>query len=270
MKSHIITLLISCSAVLFSCEKVIDVDLNESEPKLVIEAVLQAGPHDFTVLISETTSYFDSETAVLRDDAQVQLMDNAGLEVDIPLVSNGRYSLPVDAEVGRTYTLAVSIAGARYLASAEVPEKVTILELEYEFREGGGPIDEGYQLFSRFTDDPTRSNYYRNVHAINGVYQLAGEDLQVIDDNLFDGSERARLPIFQRSFDPGATVTLVLQHIDENSFEYLNSLADIIGEDGGPNSGSAAPGNPVSNWDGEILGYFGAFAADTLSVELPE
>ena len=148
--------------------------------------------------------------------------------------------------------------------------QVKLEELEAEFREAFGPFDEGYQIFLRFADDGNRRNYYRQIHAIDGIFELAGEDLQVTDDNLFDGSERARLPIFQRVFDPGVSMTVILQHIDKNSFDYLNSLADIIGEDGGPNGGSAAPGNPTTNWDGGVLGYFGAIATDTLQIDLPE
>ena len=271
MKLQPINLLLLLSVVLVcACEKVIDVDLNESDPQLVIEARLQQGQHDFEVLISQTANYFSDEAPTFRNDAQVRLLDNAGTSIDIPLINDGLYRANVEAVSGQTYTLEVTLGDTRYLANAEVPVPVELRELEAEFREGGGPIEEGYQIFLRFTDDPQRKNYYRQIHAIDGVYELAGEDLQVTDDNLFDGSENARLPIFQRAFDPGVTLTVILQHIDESSFEYLNALSDIIGDDGGPNSGSAAPGNPTGNWDGEILGYFGAFTADTLQIELPE
>ncbi|MEL7427434.1 MAG: DUF4249 domain-containing protein [Bacteroidota bacterium] len=265
-----ISLLVLLAPFLFACEQVIDVDLNESDPQVVIEARLEAGQHDFEVLISETTSYFSNETAVYRNDAQVRLLDNVGGMIEVPLESNGLYRTSVNAISGQTYTLEVSLNDKTYMASAEVPQEVVLDELEAEFREAFGPFDEGYQVFLRFADNGERRNYYRQIHAIDGVFELAGEDLQVTDDNLFDGSERARLPIFQRIFDPGVSITVVLQHIDKNSFDYLNSLADIIGEDGGPNGGSAAPGNPTTNWDGDILGYFGAIATDTLQIDLPE
>ena len=265
-----ISILALLLTVLFSCEKVIEVDLNDSDPQVVIEARLEAGEHDFEVLISETTSYFSNEPVVYRNDAQVRLLDNTGGAIAVPLDDNGRYTTRVDAVSSQTYTLEVELGGNRYLASAEVPELVALQELEADYREAFGPFDEGYQVFLRFADDATQENYYRQIHAIDGEYELAGEDLQVTDDNLFNGSPQARLPIFQRIFDPGVELTVVFQHIDNSSFEYYNSLADIIGEDGGPNGGSAAPGNPVSNWDGEVLGFFGAFASDTLQIELPE
>ncbi|MEL6969396.1 MAG: DUF4249 domain-containing protein [Bacteroidota bacterium] len=261
-----ISLLVLLVPFLFACEQVIDVDLNESDPQVVIEARLEAGQHDFAVLISETTSYFSNEPAVYRNDAQVRLLDNSGAVIEIPLDNNGRYATSVNALSGQTYTLEVELDGNRYLASAEVPQQVDLIELESEFQEAFGPFDEGYRVFLRFADDPSRRNYYRQIHAIDGEYELAGEDLQVTDDNLFDGSERARVPIFQRIFDPGANLTVVLQHIDKNSFDYLNSLADVIGEDGG----TAAPGNPTTNWDGDVLGYFGAITTDTLQIDLPE
>ncbi len=253
-----------------SCEKVIDVDLNEADSQLVIEAKLQAGVYDFQVIISETSSYFINEEPTYRDQATVTLINGEGQEQDIPWQGNGRYSTEIEANPGEGYTLQVALEGQLYQASAEVPAAVPLMELETEFQEASSFFDAGYRIFSRFADEPARANYYRVIHAVDGEYQLDGEDLQVSDDRLFDGSERARLPIFQRTFDPGATITVVLQHIDQSSFDYLNSLSNIIGDGEGPNSGSAAPGNPIGNWSGGVLGYFGAFSADTLIIELPE
>lgn len=256
---------------LFSCEKVIDVDLNDTQPTLVIEGVLAAGQHNFTVNISETTSYFDNETPTFRNDAIVTLLDNNGQEFTIPLFENGAYQREITAEPGLTYTLQVTVDEITYIATATVPSIVPILELEIEYQEKTGFFDEGYRVFTRFSDDPVRRNFYRQIYAIDSIFQRGGEHLQVSDDELFDGSERARLNVFNEIFEKGTTITIILQHIDANSFEYLNSLADIVNtEGGGPNSASAAPGNPNTNWDSNILGYFGAIGSDTLSIDLPE
>ena len=270
MKIEKYLLFVAIALASTSCEKVIEVDLNEADPQLVIEAKLESGEHDFEVIISETSSYFVNEAPTYRDEAIVTLINGDGQEQDIPWQGNGRYHANVEAIPGEVYTLQVEVEGQLYQATAEVPTTVPLIELEAEFQESSSFFDAGYRIFSRFADDPGRANYYRVIHAVDGEYQLDGEDLQVSDDRLFDGSERARLPIFQRTFEPGATITLVLQHIDQSSFDYLNSLSDIIGDGQGPNSGSAAPGNPISNWSGDVLGYFGAYSADTLSIELPE
>lgn len=263
------TLILLASIFLFSsCEEVIEIDLNSSNPQVVIEAQLQEGQHPFAVQISETTDYFDSAPTVFIDNATVLLSDNEGESINIPLSDNGRYEAVVEAIAGKTYTLEVNIDGERYLASSFLPEQVEILGLETQFQEANAFLDEGYLLFTRFEDDPDRTNYYRFLHAVNDTLQNEGNDLQVLDDGLFNGG-LARVPLFQKIFNSGEVVNVMLYHIDEASYDYYSSLSDIVGEDGGPNSGSAAPGNPTTNWSNNALGFFSAYSVDTLSVEIP-
>ncbi|MEM8526399.1 MAG: DUF4249 domain-containing protein [Bacteroidota bacterium] len=263
--SFLILLFLSLTA----CEKVIDIDLNESNPQVVIEANLQAGEHEFVVQITETASYFDNQLPKTIENASIRLLAEDGTAVEIPHQNSGLYAEVINAIPNQTYTLEVEIGAQLYQASSFLPERVKLIDLETEFQEARGPIDEGYLVYSRFEDDGNVENYYRLLHKVDGVLRNGGEDLQVVDDNFFNGG-MARLPLFQKIFNEGETVTLILQHIEVNSFEYFNSLGDIIASGMGPNSGTAAPGNPNTNWSNDALGYFGAFASDTLSVEIPQ
>ena len=56
-------------ALLNSCTKVIDINLNEADPKIVIEAELISGTHDFTVKITKTTDFFNPGQPVTVADA---------------------------------------------------------------------------------------------------------------------------------------------------------------------------------------------------------
>lgn len=263
-------LLIGLTTLTFtSCEKVIDVDLNDSEPQLVIEAQLMEGTQKFYVQISQTTSYFDEEQAIHINNAIVNLRDNEGMEVAIPFLSNGNYQAVIEAAAGKNYTLEVTIDERTYVASSYLPTKVELIDLETQFQEANAFLDEGYLIFSRFQDDPNITNYYRIIHLVDDVLQNTGDDFQVVDDNLFDGG-LARVPLFQQIFNAGEAVTVVLRHMDKASYEYYNALTDIVTNEGGPNAGSAAPGNPTTNWSGGALGVFTAYASDTLSVVIPQ
>ena len=264
---NIIFLLIASLFLFSSCEEVIEIDLNTSNPQVVIEAQLQEGQHPFTVQISETTDYFDSAPPVFIDNATVVLSDNEGESINIPLSDNGKYEAEVEAVAGKTYSLEVNIDGERYVASSFLPEQVKIMDLEAQFQEENAFLDEGYLVFTRFEDDPDDKNYYRFIHTVNDTLQNGGNDLQVLDDDLFNGGF-ARVPLFQKIFNTGEVVSVMLYHIDKASYDYYNSLSDIVGEDG-PNSGSAAPGNPTTNWSNNALGFFSAYSVDALSIEIP-
>ncbi|MEM9849464.1 MAG: DUF4249 domain-containing protein [Bacteroidota bacterium] len=255
--------------VLTACEKVIDVDLEESDPQIVIEANLQAGEHDFVVNISETADYFDNQLPTSIEAAAVRLVAEDGTITMIPWSSSGQYRTTMTAMPKQTYRLEVQIGEALYQASSFLPERVALLNLETEFQEARGPLDEGYLVFSRFQDDGAVDNYYRFLHSVDGVLQNDGDDLQVSDDNFFNGGT-ARLPLFQKIFNPGEEIELILQHFDAASFDYFNSLADIVSSGDGAAGGSAAPGNPNTNWSNGALGYFSAFSSDTLSIQIPE
>ncbi len=253
--------------LLSSCEKVIDVELDAADQQIVIEAQLKQGNSSFSVIISQTAPYFENQAPNRINNATVMLSDDKGGSQAIPLLGNGVYNAMVTAEAGTTYQLSVEIDGQFYEASSYLPEPIPIEEIFTEFQPARAVLDEGYLVYFRFNDPAGENNYYRALHYLNGQAQLEGSDLQVLDDNLNDG-DNARFPLFQQIFNSGDSVTVELMHFDEASFEYFNSLGDIIGG-GGPGGGSAAPGNPNSNWSGGILGYFSAFSSDQRSLVIP-
>ena len=59
-----------------SCQKVIQVNLNNAKPKFVIEASLYEGTSDFTVRVTKTTSYFANEAIPTVNNANVTLQNN--------------------------------------------------------------------------------------------------------------------------------------------------------------------------------------------------
>ncbi|MEM6265488.1 MAG: DUF4249 domain-containing protein, partial [Bacteroidota bacterium] len=255
-------LILAFGLTMMACEKVIDVDLNEADRQLVIEAQLEEGEHVFEVYVTETGPYFSAGEQPIIRDAVVRLTDDQGLDELIPVNDDGFYTATIRAQAGRTYTLMVEIQGEVYQATSFLPSQVVLEDLLPEFQEARGPIEEGYLLYFYYNDPPNVPNFYRAVHRINGVAQLTGEDLQVVNDNINDGSY-TRFPLFGQIFDPGDTVEVELIHFDEASYDYFSSLGDIIDTGGGPNSGSAAPANPVTNWRGpaDILGYFTAYSS---------
>ncbi len=236
-----------------SCETVIDVDLDSTEPALVIEALLQEGTHEFEVKISRTQDYFDAEVIPFESQTEVTLSSNLGESWVIPQEDAGLHKREISAQSGTLYTLTVSVDGTEYQAVSQLPEKVSIDSLTFEYEDANPFLDEGYEVFINFTDPLEIENYYRVLYDEDGVPQRESEDYQVVDDQLIDGNE-VELPLFRKTFPPQTELFIELRSLNEAGYDYYFSLGDIIGAQNGPGGGNAAPGNPVSNWTGDIRG----------------
>jgi hypothetical protein len=77
----------------------------------------------------------------------------------------------------------------------------------------------------------------------------------VIEDRLSEGINII-LPIFTSIFKLDDKVEVELISMYKKMYDYFNTLSTIISNGGD----SAAPANPLSNWSGGVLGYFGAFS----------
>lgn len=260
----ILPLIILFITLLVSCEKVIEIDLKESEKQIVIEANLESGMHDFSVYISKTAPYFESKIPETMESAKVTLTDDENNSFNIPHIGNGTYTAEITGEPLHTYNLSVEIEGVEYHASSYLPELVKIDSVYSIYEEAFGPRESGHIAYFRYTDPANVPNYYRALHYLNGELENSPEDLFVMDDELNDGNS-PQVPFFMKVFQSGDTVRVELIHFDEASYDYFYTLSEIIGSDGGPSNGLAAPSNPTTNWSGGILGYFSAYSSDTLS-----
>ncbi len=250
---------------LYSCEKVVELDLDETPPQIVVEANLDKEQEELTVSISRSNFYYSTDAYEQVEGASLILETPNGDFVDVNDLGDGAYEAAVLEPSEGVYTLRAEIDGVQYEARSELRDVIHIVELVTEFTEETTFTDEGYFVYTRFIDPAGEANFYRFIHSIDGVVERDGDDLQVIDDDLFDGNF-ARVPLFQKVFDQGTTVSVDLVHFDAASYDYFNSLSDIISGGGGPGGGTAAPANPNTNWSGGILGYFSARSTSTASV----
>ncbi|WNJ18459.1 DUF4249 domain-containing protein [Pontibacter sp. G13] len=251
-----------------ACEKVIDVDLEETDRVIVIEAALSEGTQDFQVNISKTTNYFGASEDLFVPDATVVLADDEGTTWPIDHVGEGVYVAPVTAMAGRTYTLTVEAEGETYTAISRLLQPVTLDSLTIEFQEPIGAFEGGYLVFLNYQDPAGVSNFYRALHERNGELQTGPDFLQLWDDGIVDGTE-TRLPLFNQFFEVGDTVMVEMRHLDEPVYDYYETLSAIIGTGGGGGSGVAAPANPNTNWTGNAQGHFSTYSSSyqTMIVE---
>ena len=254
-----------------SCQKVISIDLNNANPQVVAEAVVTDGPGPYTVSLSRSGDYFTPSLYFPPvTHAFVTLADNLGLTDTLKETSDGTYRTSVLRGVqGATYVLRVVADGKEYDAVSTMPPRVNIDTLvALHSRESDG--DQVYNLYVVFRDPPAPGNYYRmnlRVSVPISPDSIDGRRYHLYNDKLTNGNEAAVRIRMRNHFNPGDTVWVDLLSIDKASYDYFNTLNDILTSDRSPTS--LAPANPNTNLTNGALGYFAAYSVDSKMIILP-
>lgn len=251
---------------LSSCQKVIDIDLNSATPQYVIEAELVEGTQDFRVRVTKTSNYFSTDNVTSVNNATITLKKDNGTPTTLTNEANGYYKTTNYTATNKVnYQLSVAVDGKTFDASSFLPKPVTLDSISIEKSGGrpfgGGKADSSYQLYCNFQDPAGEANYYQIKTTINGVPNDKGGSILVIEDRLTNGN-KIRIPIFTTDFKLNDVVEIELLSIDKKVYEYFNTLSTLVSN----GNNSAAPANPLTNWSGGALGYFGAFSSSKKTV----
>ena len=138
------------------------------------------------VKISKSSDYFDPELPETVENAEVSLRDDQGQLWQAINDGDSEYSLVFTPEINTEYTLRVTFDNQIYEAKSTMLDQVSLIEIYSEFEPGNAFNDEGYFVYFRFQDPANAENYYKIEHQIDGVIQNSGDDLQILNDNLFD------------------------------------------------------------------------------------
>lgn len=244
-----------------SCTKVIDIDLNKSNPQYIIEGEVTNAVAVQTVHITRSVNFSEDNNYPAVTNAVVIISDDAGNLDTLIQDEPGYYKTTKIAGIpGRTYKMEVSVDGQRFIASSKMPEPVLIDTLRMEERPSFG---ENIKAPAVTFHEPAGTGHYyyfmvyRNHHRIKTIY--------IDDDQASDGTVINRfLPDADSSYNAGDKVCVDLQSITKEVYEYYFSLQQTIGQS------SATPANPVTNISGSnVLGYFSAHTADRRKLIAP-
>lgn len=264
MNAKIYIALMFFSLVLYGCEKVIDVDLNEANPAVVIEGNLNYEQGHLEVKVSKTASYFGNDNMEKISNARVTFKHHTGELIEINETSRGFYTDDhLLVRPGNLYGLTVEIDRKKYIAESFLREPVQIDSVAYGYYQGNGFFDSGYRVKLYFSDPPDIDNYYRIKVYREGVLQNDAGDLIVFDDSAIDG-KMIEVTLRGQIFTEGDKAKVELISLDKNAFDYFSGLRELINT----NPGSPAPANPVSNFSNGALGYFSAWSSDSKFVDI--
>lgn len=250
--------------LLNSCRDVINLDLNSSNPKIVIEGQITDASGPYTVKISKTTDYFNPTIPPSVTGAKIVISDNLGNQDSLVEQSSGVYlTQKLKGTIGRTYTMRVVAEGKEFTAQSTMPNLVPIDSLGFQDLSFGN-VDSGtLRLLLYFKDPPGITNDYRIRVFKNGVLQ---NNIITQSNRRFVGDgDMARIPLGNNNirFKKGDVATVELWSIDKSVYDYFITLNETLSSGNGPGGGSSAPSNPDSNIQGGALGFFGAIAVSS-------
>lgn len=251
-------------ALSFSCEKVIDIPLNEADQEIVVEAIGRNYVGESYVLLSKTGSVYDNSGFEKITDAVVTVTDKDGTETIFTHdpMNPGKYIAPLfEAMPNNAYSLSI-VTPEKTLSSSSTTNSIPVLDsLSYlVIPPGFGSPDTSFLVFYHFLENGDETNFYRLKVWVNGE---ADENYYIGDDVLWNG-QSVSSPFFATEIKSKDTVNVELLSMDEDTYRYLFTL------NGNLTSGAfgATPANPVTNVD-EAIGYFGVYMVDTMSIIMP-
>ncbi len=264
MKYNIILSFIAFYLLAVSCEKVIDLDLNKTNPIPVFEAYIE---NDSTCYVkaSWTSSYYDNSSSLELTNAIITIADQSGATENLTYQGNGIYrgSSLIGIPTNR-YTFTAKVDDKSYTAISEMPSIVPIdsLTLEYVNSFGGA----GNFIYINYSDPAGVENFYAKKVTYTPKDALESyTDFNIMTDYLSEGINTRTLANFQ-FYMSGDTANVELIAIEKPVYIYFKSLASAIG---GAGPSSSAPANPTSNIEGGALGYFSASSKAVKSIIIP-
>ena len=248
--SHTKTILIIClSAVLFSCEKEIDIDYHQVAPLYVVEA--SVSNEGTRVRISRTNDMDDNTTVSDITGTTVTVSDDNGGKWTVPYQRDGIHSLATLRGVaGTTYQVDVEIAGRHYTSTSTMQKAPQMNGFRFVWKK----VASERIMFGdlKLQDIPNEDSwYYMHIYR-NGI----GYRWAVMRDDQNPNKELQQLFTFFREgssnsdvLNEGDRLKILIRAIDQRAYEYLYSMQLM------DNTGT----NPVENFTGGCLGYFTAY-----------
>jgi hypothetical protein len=227
MKKLSIYFILFLSIITVSCEEVVDVDLNKSEPKLVIEASIKwekgTSGNDQTIRLTTTGDYFNN-TVPPANGASVTITDsNAIIYTFIEDGATGYYKCTnFNPVINGVYTLSVSYKGQTYTSTDKLYPVPTITTIEQNL---GGFSGNDIEVKFNFQDNGAEKNFYLGDYNVPiSPFPLMG----VFNDEFTNGNKMFSL-IIEEDLKAGQNINFTLHGISERYYNYLNILIGISG-----------------------------------------
>jgi hypothetical protein len=266
--------------LVISCTEKIDIKLDESYTRLVVDGAITTDTIAHVIKLSKTSSYYYNMPVPMVTGARVSITDGShkfDLKEDSPGVY--RTSPTVYGVSGKTYTLNIRLSSMiggyfDYEASSTMypvnPLDSISLLLHPDWSTSG------IWEVKCYVQDPPTFDYYRFLVSKNG--KMVSDTLNewfVIDDKFFNGNYANGATVAYLEQDkpevglrPGDKITLEMNSIGK---DYAGFLSEAQTELFGSNPlFSGPPANVNGNINNGAVGFFAAYSVTRASAIIPE
>lgn len=252
---HLIVLILACFC-LFSCEDVIQANLDTGEAKLVVDAEIlwQKGTDGAvqTVKLSRMAAYYNPETPKVSG-AVVYISNSAGIQFAFEETAPGIYTCTSFVPVlNQTYMLYVAADGQVYTATETL---MPVAEIDHtEQSDNGGFSGDEPEVAIYFNDPASQANYYL-ISFVTPT--LPYPDYELSDDELTNGNA-IRADYSHDDLVAGDTLQITVRGVSHQFYNYMNLILSAADSDPFSTPPANIKGN-IINIEGNgtpALGYF--------------
>lgn len=236
------------SSILFSCDEVINPELEKADPVLVIDAWLNNASGAQQIVLTRSQPYFENSLPSGVSGAVINVTDQNNKVYSFSEAKPGVYKwTPIGNEVfgqvGFTYKLSVQVGSETFVSSAKMGRAPAIDSITFFLEPGGQFFDDLYQAQFWATDPQEPNDSYWIKTFKNGVQLLKpNEIITAYDAGFSKGGNfngvpfifpiRAAINPFDEDKDGkilspyvvGDSVYVQIQSVTEAAFNFLNEV----------------------------------------------
>jgi hypothetical protein len=265
-------ILLAISFSLSDCTERVEIELDSTYSRLVVEGHLTSDTTAHWVRLSETSDYFHNQVApavtgarvALDDGLSVQLLEESASRPGWYYTSPGYHGIP-----GRTYTLRIGNVDIDkdgetedYAATSTMNPVNAIDSIKLEWFD---TFFEGYQVRVWAWDPPTPDWYAFKVRKNGVLLTDTLYELIVQSDEFFNGNYTYGIPSQFLSIDKpdevvevGDTITFEINGITEDYYNYvLEAQSQVFTQ---TPLFSGPPANIRTNLDNGAIGFFAVYS----------
>ena len=251
-----------------SCEDIIEVQLDEGEVLLVVDAWLNNENDTQQIRLSTTAPYFDSQQTPAVENATVTVSSDTGETFDFNHIGNGIYEwVPqVDetlGDIGTNYELNIFADGVTYTSSTRLNRVPVIDSITQEFIDDDPFRDEGIYTEFISRDLVGLGDTYWVKTFKNGQYLNKPEEINIAFDAGFDSGGEVDGIVFIPpirfltneiddagmfvKWEPGEEIRIEIHSISNEAFAFME-----IGRDQLLNGSNGIFSEPLANTRGNV------------------
>ncbi len=272
----LLSLLIFVAGFVVSCTERIEISLDDSFARLVVDGVISNDTTAHLVKLTTSSNYFSNAEPETVGGALIYLNDGFdGIQLSELPDQAGVYATPSDfsGHPGRNYRLEINLnetvgEADFYIAETFMPTTnfyIDSIQVVQDERFG-------FWLVNLYAQDPPSVDFYKFDLQINGLMLTDTLRRSVVnDDRFFNGNNTNGIGVlflFEDEVNPGDTLDFTMSSISQ---DYFNFIVEIRSESGFSNPlFSGPPANIRSNIKEGGLGYFGARHSRHIRYIVPE